>query len=794
MVRPRWRKVWHDLWDNKSRSMLVIASIFIGVFSVGVTIAMYFLIGEDLNTSWKATQPAQIYLYTDSFDPDYLENIRRIPGVAGVEGKQQVSVQARIGADKWIPLYLGVRPDYARSDIDLLKPISGAWPPADRQLLIERASLPMTKAEIGDLLEIQLSDGTTRKIPLVGVVHDAQAGPGSEMGISGYVTFNTLEWLHRERTLSSLAVVAQGENLSKDQIQQVADRVSEYIRKSDMQVYYVYIPPPNQHPGYTQVLGVIAIIGALGFMSLFMAGFLIFNTLSALLVQQVRYVGIMKAIGAHASQVVGMYLVLIVMFGFLALIPAIPLSAYLASAVSSGMGAQLNYESLGFRWVPLAIIIQVIVGLVVPLIAGLLPVLSGVRITIASALSTYGLGNDRFGVGVTDRLVERLRGLSRPVLISIRNTFRRKSRLALTLITLTLGGAIFIAVFNLRSSLMVFIEQIGSYFLADANVSFYQAYPFQEIEGYVMQIPGVKRVEGWAGMNAELLREDGSGVDNVTIIAPPADSDLVEPIILEGRWVMPGDENAIVLGNAFWQSYPDLKVGDELKLKIQDRDTRWVIVGFFKFPGDTELIAYTSYEYLSRLLHAPNRAFAIRIVGVQHTPAAQEKLAKQVKDVLERRGFQASNVQTSYAMVEANARVINIIVGFFLFFALLVAFVGAIGLAGTMGMNVIERTREIGVMRAIGAANPAIFRIVLVEGLVIGFISWLLGVLLSIPISNFLYNILSQALFQTEGKAVITTDGFLIWFVIAMLLSAVASLIPARRAVRMTVRDVLAYE
>jgi putative ABC transport system permease protein len=310
----------------------------------------------------------------------------------------------------------------------------------------------------------------------------------------------------------------------------------------------------------------------------------------------------------------------------------------------------------------------------------------------------------------------------------------------------------------------------------------------------LMQIPGVKRVEGWTAMNAELLREDGSGMDNVTIIAPPADSAFIDPIMLSGRWVMPGDENAIVLGNDFWQSYPDLKVGDRIKLKIQNRDTSWVIVGFFKFPGGGELIAYTSYEYMSQLLHTPNRAYAIRIVGEQHTQAAQERLAKQVKEVLDRRGFQSGEVQTSYSMVEANARVINIIVGFFLFFALLVAFVGAIGLAGTMGMNVIERTREIGVMRAIGAANPAIFRIVLVEGMMIGLISWLLGVLLSIPISNFLYNILSQALFQTEGKAVITQDGFIIWFVIALVLSAIASLAPARRAVRMTVRDVLAYE
>ena len=132
--------------------------------------------------------------------------------------------------------------------------------------------------------------------------------------------------------------------------------------------------------------------------------------------------------------------------------------------------------------------------------------------------------------------------------------------------------------------------------------------------------------------------------------------------------------------------------------------------------------------------------------------------------------------------------------GFFLFFAILVAVVGAIGLMGTMSMNVLERTREIGVMRAIGATNGAVFRIFLVEGMFIGFISWMLGALAALPITKVLYDILSRALFQTEGTAVVTRDGFVLWLIVALFLSAIACLVPARGAARMTVRDVLAYE
>ena len=793
MIRPRWRKVIHDIWGNKARTVLVVTSIFIGIFAIGVTTTMYATIGEDLNTSWEATNPAHATLYVSPYEPELLEGARRLPGVAKAEGGHSANVRVKVGPDEWIPLSLRVRPDWEDISIDLVKPVVGEWPPDEHKLVIEKGSLSWIKAKIGDEVVIKLADDTIRNITLVGVVSDMQAGIGSKLGVNGYVTYGTLEWLHEDQSLTSLGFTVSENWMDKTHIEQVADQVSDFVRKSGGDVWYVFVPTPGEHPGYTQMLGVLAVVGALGFMSLFLGGFLIANTLSALLAQHVRYIGVMKAVGGKRSQIMVMYLVLIVIFCVLALVPAIPLAAFVAGLVSTVMAQQFNYNTLGIRPVPTAIGLQVVFGFGIPLLAGILPVITGTRITIQEALSSYGLGKGHFGQSRVDQLVEKIRGLSRPLLISIRNTMRRKGRLALTLITLAVGGAIFVAVFNLKSSMEVFIDQIGKYFLSDVNVDFNQAYPNKKIESFVMQIPGVKRVESWSGAGGELLREDGKGTDTISIIAPPVDSDLIEPQMLKGRWLQPGDENAIVLNNGFWKNRPDLEVGDEIMLKINNRETTWKVVGFFKFPGDF-LLSYTTYEYLSELVHEPNRAFSIRIIGEDHSPAAQEKLAKQVEVLLKSRGMQVGSVQTGSLLTEANAQAINVIMGFFMFFAILVALVGAIGLMGTMSMNVMERIREIGVMRAIGASNGAIFRIVLVEGMLIGLISWALGALAAFPISQVLYDILSRALFQTEGKAVITQDGFIIWLIIAVSLSAIASLLPARSASRTTVRDVLAYE
>ena len=129
-----------------------------------------------------------------------------------------------------------------------------------------------------------------------------------------------------------------------------------------------------------------------------------------------------------------------------------------------------------------------------------------------------------------------------------------------------------------------------------------------------------------------------------------------------------------------------------------------------------------------------------------------------------------------------------------LIMTLLTASVGSMGLAGTMGMNVLERTSEIGIMRSIGAVDAEIMRTVLVEGLVIGGISWLLGALLSFPITYMLATIVSLAIFQSPIDVLFTLEGFGLWLGVVLVLSALASLLPARNAARVTIREVLAYE
>jgi putative ABC transport system permease protein len=137
---------------------------------------------------------------------------------------------------------------------------------------------------------------------------------------------------------------------------------------------------------------------------------------------------------------------------------------------------------------------------------------------------------------------------------------------------------------------------------------------------------------------------------------------------------------------------------------------------------------------------------------------------------------------------------LNTLITFLLVMAILTAIVGSIGLMGTMSMNVLDRTREIGVMRAIGASDRAVMNLVLVEGGLIGLISWGVGSLVAIPISKMLSDTIHLAVFGAQADFAYTSRGPLYWLGLVIVLSVLASVIPARNAARLTIREALSYE
>src|SRR5690606_9756769 len=199
---------------------------------------------------------------------------------------------------------------------------------------------------------------------------------------------------------------------------------------------------------------------------------------------------------------------------------------------------------------------------------------------------------------------------------------------------------------------------------------------------------------------------------------------------------------------------------------------------------------------LARETSMYGRSASYRIMSEDQdlTLAQQEALGRQIEARLTALGYEINDISAGRSLQQKSSEGLNILTTFLLIMSFLMASVGSIGLMGTMSLNVMERTREIGVMRAIRAANRSIVTIVLLEGVLIGFISWLLSSVVGLALSKQLSDAMFQIIFDRNATLSFTGLGNLIWLGLVLLLSILASVIPAYNASRLTVREVLAYE
>jgi putative ABC transport system permease protein len=796
-MTSRWKKVLADFWGNKGRTFLTIVMIAVGVFAVGFNSNLGLYMNESMDTDYLSASPSEAQIYAGPLDDDSVRIAREVPGVEAVDGRSSASGDVVREGEQPISIQFTMLEEPAAQTVNQLKPALGetSIPTLGEKQILVDASASSLGFQTGDVIQVELNNGKKRGLVFAGYLHDVTGFPYifTEQ-INAYVTPDTLEWLGGSGEYYDVLLVSVAEKQTdQEHVTQVAQQVADRLERAGSTVYFVNVYQPGHHFAWSTTQGVHFILSVLGYMTVILSGVLIVNTITALMTQQTRQIGIMKAIGGGNAQVFAMYIVLILSFGLVALVIAVPLANIAGEIVGGGMAAWLNFHQIPYKSYPVTLIQQVIVALVVPLIAAILPIWNSVRITVREAVSDYGIGgNSNPNVKPVSNAIT---WIPRPLRLSLRNAFRRKARLALTLFTLVLAGAIFIGVYNLWASFDQVMRDIQGYFMADINMSFGRYYRYDEVAGMAESIPGVSSVEGWTEYGGTLIMDEEQQGTQVVLFAPPSTSTLIDPIITAGRWLTTGDENAIVIGNHLLNIFPDLQVGDWLTIEIDGKKTDWHIVGFYSITGNTNVpLLYVNYEYLSQIVGAPGQVYSLRILTDKHDALTQRTVSDQLQALYESRGIRVGLSQLGEDFIRSQKSQTDILVYFMLFMASLIAVVGGLGLAGTMGINVFERTREIGVMRAVGASNGDIQGIVIVEGMVIGMLSWLMSIILSIPITNVLCYGVGVAIMTSPMPAVYGLSGIIAWLVFTLVLATISSAIPARRASRLTVRDTLAYE
>ncbi|MFL7794528.1 MAG: FtsX-like permease family protein, partial [Anaerolineae bacterium] len=506
---------------------------------------------------------------------------------------------------------------------------------------------------------------------------------------------------------------------------------------------------------------------------------------------QIWQIGVMKVVGATGSRVIRVYLAMASTYGMLSLLLAVlpgALAAHLLAAILLGL---FNIVNTGFHIIWPAVGIQVVVGLIVPLLAALVPVIGGARITPHQAISNYGLGAG-FGSNWLDRLIGRIRSLPRPLGLSLRNTFRRKGRITLTLLTLVLGGMMFIVVLSVGSSMSNTVEVLISDFGFDVLVVFDRAHRATRLIEATTSVDGVSHAEVWDVQNGSLELEGGDELQG-QLWGIPDNSQLFHPRISSGRALLPDDERAILL-NSKIAADEGIQVGDTVTMTVQDTEIKWTVVGLIVNVNNNSHDNFVPFDTLSKEIGNVNRGAFVMMSTENHEAATHERIIRDIRAACDARRLKPVFFQSGGELRQQTKAQFDIITYLMLAMAVLAAVVGCVGLASTMSINVVERRREIGVMRAIGATSIKILGIVVIEGIMVGVLSWLFAVPISYPSARLFSDVIGETVFQFPLDFNFSLFGLIVWLIIIVVLSALASLWPALQAMRVSVRESLSYE
>jgi putative ABC transport system permease protein len=267
---------------------------------------------------------------------------------------------------------------------------------------------------------------------------------------------------------------------------------------------------------------------------------------------------------------------------------------------------------------------------------------------------------------------------------------------------------------------------------------------------------------------------------------------LLKLNLLEGRGLQPGDTDALVVNTRLASLSPQIKVGEEVKLRIGPATQRWRVVGVarepFAGPG-----AYIPRGFFDRPGHT-GMTNSVRLAldnpGLDSMNIIKASLDRNLEEQGVRPLGSASKADLRFS---ADQHMLMIYI-FLIVMSGILAVVGGLGLATTMSLNVLERRREMGVLRAIGASPPVVWLIVITKGVAIGVLSWALATLAAWPVSKVIGVLMGKLMFKVGLDFFFEPSGPLIWLVVSICLGTAASFLPAWHASRRPVREAIGYE
>jgi len=795
-MAPRWRKALADVVARPGRSALAVLAMAVGVGAIATLAFKEALIRPVLATMYGATDPASATFFVDSLDDALIDAVRGVAGVGDVEARPVIMAKLRVGRpgeEVWVPAFLYAIHDFEAQRLNRVKPGRGPWPPGDGEVLLERSALQVAGAGIGDDLPLRIPGGGDRTLRLAGTVHAAGLAPAwMEHVVYGFIPWTSAVRQGPHRESAQLLMRVADHPLEEGHIHEVADRVRAELEARGRTVRRVAVPVPGRHPHAGQMNAFLYLLGTFGVFAFLLSAVMVAGMVHTLQSEQVRQVGVMKAIGATRRQITGVYLAHVGILAAGALCLGVP-AGWVAGGIYARFSAGIFNVDIGrspFPWTTLLGL--AVVGVAVPVAAAMIPVWRAARITVREALADHP-GARPFGEGRLERRLARITWLPRPLVLVLRAAVQHRARLALTVGMLAIGGGMFMSARNVsagweRAAALEFDRR-----RYDLIVFLAQPEPVEEVDRLLAGLPAVAHVENWPSESVYLIGPSGAPGKPVTLLGVDPASRLIVPRITSGRWLDAAAPRGVVINHGLLALYPGLTAGDSVGVRIDGRTVTFPIAGVVKELLPQPIVYVPVAAMLEATGQTGGTVRIARVVTREHGAEAERAAARQIDEAFQARGIETASI---YRKDDMRGAVLDhlVIVKFILTLAAaIVVLVGAIGLTSALAISVVQRTRELGVMSAVGATPRTLAFLVWCEAMLLALVSWFGACVVSLPVTWVMEGVAGRLFFETPLDFTVSGGAVAAWLALVVALAGVSSVHPALRAARLTVREAIAH-
>jgi putative ABC transport system permease protein len=812
------RKSLADVTRRKGRTLLVVLGIFIGVsgltcinFTEDTLVSAYaFTLG------YQATQP-DYQLRVNKLDPAVLPDLRAVANVKAVQ------YQSDYGAC-WQPYSTGCRveigitgyPDLQHIPITPFQLTSGRYP-GPGEIILEQGDQRLEGFKVGGSITLHIG-GQSAQVRVVGLSRTPGENPAASGNALAYMSDAGLQQLvsqlgdpvdsgpnGQQVTRYQRHILVKFVSAHQPQESLAAMTLQQALTAHGVTVLDSGFQPRADASTLGTIMGIFDLLRTLVLVSVALDGLLILCTVTTLVAEQIAIIGAMKAMGGRRRTIIGGYLVTVSIYSLLATPPAIALGLYAGNQLAVVISPQIPLELGPFQLSLWVVSLSILVGLGVPLLSALLPLWNGTRLTVHAALAAYGISVWQVP-GVLTGLSRRLTWVSATVWLGLRGLFRKRWRAALLLTSLTLAAVSFLVVQIACTSVSDTIGAVDTPLSADMTVHFNTTATFSQIQKQLGTLPNLRRMERTGGTNASTPW----GTLQVSGYQP--NTKIYHYQLTSGRWLREGDTNVVLLSEAAARK-TGLKVGDTLTLTSNSGSSAGLtltVIGTLKqsidvlgWIGAAVMPVDTLYEL--RGLSSKQAATGTQEITIEardRSLTAVNQLTREVSAIVNPAGAysddpgyysgQGGTVDTIHEYTTRRQGDADVLYYLLYALALIVGVVGVLGTASILAASVLERSREIGLLRVMGASSRRVAQVFLVESLALGAIAWCGGALLGVP--------LAYAFVQTFATQVMPVDFYLDPSAFAVMLAAilvvatVASVAPSWRASRLIVAGLLRYE